>query len=72
MNHSMQSGQYAERRIFMRSKRERETLIKLGRYLFEDAEVEQYENLSNLYHFLYDGASLMDDMFHYKKLKNIK
>lgn len=55
----------------MRSKKERETLIKLGRYLFEEAEVEAHENLSNLYHFLYDGASLMDDMFHYKKQKNI-
>ncbi|MFR9694802.1 hypothetical protein ACL02V_29255 [Bacillus mobilis] len=54
----------------MRSKRERETLIKLGRFLFEDAEVLQFENLSNLYQFLYNGASLFDDIYKSKKNSN--
>ncbi|WP_170959205.1 hypothetical protein [Bacillus thuringiensis] len=47
----------------MRSKNERKTLIKLGKYLFEDGQELQYNNLSNLYNFLYDGASLFDDMY---------
>ncbi|QWT50658.1 hypothetical protein DLn1_00015 [Bacillus phage DLn1] len=49
----------------MRGKRyklERKMLIELGRHLFESAEELQYNNLSNLYNFLYDGASLYEDI----------